>query len=184
MQASKLESLLSQHKAAIVQRWFTALLSTYPAEAAKFLRRESDEIANPVGQTFVSEMESLVEELWRGFDEQRLRPHMQAIVRIRAVQDFTPTRALAFVFSLKEAIHDELDRKINGDRALEGALSQFEQRIDQLSLLAFECYVSCKEKMYEIRVDEMRRRTQKLMERMNRLHGEEEEPHGEEEPRE
>jgi len=164
MQASKLESLLTRHKAAIADRWFTHILESYPSDAARFFRTESDRIANPVGQTLASALERLVEELGQGFEDERLRPHVEAIVRIRAVQDFAPSRALAFVFFLKEAMRDAL-RHEEKDEALERAMSRFERSVDSLSLLAFDCYLSCKVKMYEIRVDEMKRRTAKLLER-------------------
>jgi hypothetical protein len=37
-------------------------------------------------------------------------------------------------------------------------LSALETRIDRLALLAFDCYMKCREKIYEIRLGELRRR--------------------------
>lgn len=182
MQAS-IDSLLRKMKSGIVDRWLAAILVTYPPQTAQFLVRELDPIANPVGQTFARELGPIVDALLASpdFDRAALEPHLDPIVRIRAVQDFSASAALAFVFELKGAIRAELAAApgarergaAQGPQEQAAALLELEGRVDRLALLAFEIYLGCKKKMYEIRVDEMKRRTGKLLERMNRIYGDE-----------
>jgi hypothetical protein len=160
-----IDSLLTERKAAIVDRWLNTILETYPAQTKKFLIKERNSIANPVGQTFARELGPLFDAMLAspGVDRAAVEPHLDPIVRIRAVQEFSPTEALGFVFELKRVIRVEL-----GDAAGPG-LAAFDERIDRLAMIAFEVYLACVKKMYDIRVDEMRRRTGKLLERMNRV---------------
>jgi RsbT co-antagonist protein rsbRD N-terminal domain len=159
-----IDSLLTKQKAAIVDGWLQTILKTYPEQTQKFLVKQRDSIANPVGQTFAREFEPLLEALLASpeVDRAAVELHLDPIVRIRAVQEFSPSEALGFVFELKHVI-----RAVLGDDA-GPVLAVIDQRIDWLVLIAFEVYLGCVKQMYEIRVDEMRRRTGKLLERMNR----------------
>jgi len=160
-----IDSLLTERKAAVVDRWLATILESYPSQTQKFLVKERDPIANPVGQTFARALGPLFDALLAspGVERAAVEPHLDPIVRIRAVQEFSPSEALSFVFELKRVIRAELREDAPS------GLAAFDERIDKLALIAFEVYLICVKKMYQIRVDEMRRRTGKLMERMNRV---------------
>lgn len=165
----KLHSLLSEHKAAIVERWYDAIIGTYPADTAKFFRKEQDQIANPVGQNIASAARIIVEELLRdsAAPTEKLSEALDTIVRIRAVQQFSAGRAVSFVFALKEVVEQELGAVVDGE--LRGAFRGFERLVDNLALHAFEIYAGCRERLHEIRLKEMKRKTYKLVERINAM---------------
>jgi hypothetical protein len=151
-----LESLLVERKSAILDEWFNSILATYPAETASFLKRKKDRFANPVGSTILAAMQGLLDEiLGGGCNPDNISKYLDNIIRIRAVQDFAPSSAVSFVFALKRVIREELAREPQ-DAALAEELLAFEGRIDQLSLLAFDVYSQCREKIYEIRVNEIK----------------------------
>lgn len=78
---------------------------------------------------------------------------LDPILRIRAVQSFTPSKATGFVFSLKQIIRQHLSA--NGLEA--GAeIDQLDRRIDEMALAAFDIYVACREKVYELKASESR----------------------------
>lgn len=161
-----LESLLLQRRTAILSRWFDAILDTYPPDAHRFLRKQKDRFANPVGTTLFKEMENLLQEILQGFDRERLSAILDRIIRIRTVQDFSPSAALGFLFALKEIIRSEIDPKSAGQVST-GELPDLENRIDAMALLAFDIYMQCKERVFEIRVKE----TQNQVSRMLRKSG-------------
>ena len=166
----KLYSLLSEKKETIASRWLDRLIDSYPPDTSKFLRKERDRFANPVGQSLARGIHALVDVLLlEDAPAEELAKPLDAIVRIRAVQELSASQALRFVFVLKEVVHEALAQQ---REELGPALRDFEQRIDELALLAFEIYLGCKEQLYDIRVREMKRRTAKLVERMNRIYGE------------
>lgn len=170
---TRFDSLLSERRAAIAKRWLEAILQTYPAETSRFLAKERDPIANPVGQTFAREVGPIVDGLVScgGVDREVFEPHLDPIVRIRTVQDFQAYEALSFILVLKGVVREALAPELGEEPELGAGLLELEGRIDRLLLLAFDIYLGCKEKLYEIRVNEMKRRTNKLMERMNKVYG-------------
>ena len=103
----KLSDLLLDHESAIARRWLDQTLATYPADAAGFFQRERDQFANPVGQAIATGIQQLVRSLVREpLDPAVLCSHLDRILRIRSVQEFTPSQAVSFVFLLKAAIRD------------------------------------------------------------------------------
>ena len=168
-----LEHLLSQKRAAILERWFQLILETYPADTSRFLKREKDRFINPVGSTISQEMEALYDELLQEMNSVKLADSLDNIIKIRSVQDFSPSQAIAFVFLLKQAIREELEDEIQEQRILDELLA-FESHIDKLALLAFDIYVRCREKIHEIRLNEVRaerERAFRLLERINKTYG-------------
>lgn len=164
-----LEHLLSQKRAAILGRWFQLILETYPADTSRFLKKEKDRFINPVGYTISQEIEALYDELLQEMNSDKLAACLDNIIRIRAVQDFSPSQTVAFIFLLKKAIREELTSEIKENRVFEELL-EFEARIDKLVLLAFDIYMKCREKVFEIRLNETkaeRERVLKLLERTN-----------------
>ena len=71
---------------------------------------------------------------------------------IEAVRDEPPSAALAFLFDLKPVI-----RSAAGKAADEEDLRALDARIDALSLHAFDCYVACRNRIAQLRVDEVQR---------------------------
>jgi hypothetical protein len=159
-----LESLLQQKKSAIVARWYDSIIESYPPDTAKFLRRQKDRFANPVAYALSEGIEGLFDELLRGIDPDRVSPFLDKIIRIRAIQEFSPSQSVAFVFLLKNVIRGELKSDIRAEPASEELLL-FEARIDELALLAFDIYMQCREKIYQIKADDVRRMTFNLLRR-------------------
>ena len=160
----KLTKLLAQKKAPIVRRWLDLTFETYHADAQRFLRKQKDRFANPVGTTISKEIENLYDELIEGLEPERVSPLLDRIIRIRAVQDFSPSLALAFVFLLKKAIKEEIQEEILEDPLSED-LSIMESRIDDLALLAFDIYMNCREKLYDIRANEAKNQVSRLLQK-------------------
>lgn len=161
-----LENLLREKSATILKRWFDMILETYPPDTSRFLKQEKNQFANPVGNTILLEIENIYEEILHGIDTEKLSHFLDRIIKIRAIQDFSPAQAVAFIFHLKNAIREELGGEIRKDQLFEELL-KFESRIDKLALLAFNTYVKCREKVYQIRVNEIKNRTFRLLERAN-----------------
>jgi len=161
--------LLAANRSAILQRWFQLIADSYPSGVGSFLGSETDRFANPVGQTIRRQIECLLDGLLEGKRPEDLAGPLDDIVRIRAVQDFTPSRAVGFVFLLKQALRGEPGRGAPDE--LERELAQLDGRIDSLVGQAFDVYMSCREKIYELKANELRRRTFKLLERMGDMGG-------------
>jgi hypothetical protein len=162
-----LRNLLQEHRKAILGKWRESIFATYSPDAARFMSREKDPFANPVGQTISRALEPIWEQLVEGSDLTRLSPLVEDILRIRAVQSFKPSQALSMFVLLKRAVREEL----RADRLEQPLLAQmliFESRVDAIELMAFDAFLACREKIYEIRATELRSRSQRVLEKLNR----------------
>ncbi|MFP4213135.1 MAG: RsbRD N-terminal domain-containing protein [Desulfohalobiaceae bacterium] len=157
-----LNVLLQRHKADLLGVWFDSVAGTYPEQTSRFLARQKDQFANPVGATVSKELENIFQELLLQESTAELQNYLDAILRIRAVQGFPPSRAVGFVAALKRIVRDRLGPEIES-QGLQQELLLFEERIDQLSLLAFDIYMQCREKIWELKAKEAQNRTMNLL---------------------
>ncbi len=160
----KLEKLLSEKGSAIKDRWLQLILETYPADAQRFLKKQKNPFANPVRHTITKEIENIYKELLHGIDRERVSPFLDEIIRMRAVQNFTPSQAMAFIFLLKQAIREALEKEIREHR-LSDELFVFDSRIDELALIAFDIYMKRREKIYELKANEARNQVSRLLQK-------------------
>jgi len=103
-----LEDFLRKRKDRILRRWFDLILEGFPQDSHKFLKLEKDRFNNPVGHTLRQETANLLEALIGEVKPEDLAKSLDNIIRIRAVQDCTPSEAIGFVFLLKDSIREEL----------------------------------------------------------------------------
>jgi hypothetical protein len=161
----KLEDVLAKKRATIVKKWFDHVVDTYPTDTSRFLKSQKDPFANPVGNTTREGLGALFADLQaETLDTAAAADHLDPIIRIRAVQHFSPGRATGFVFAIKSIVRGHLGG-LGADRELADALAAFDGRVDQLCLIAFDCYMKCREKIYQIQASEQRNRFFKAFER-------------------
>lgn len=155
---------LAGKKAAITRKWVEVVINSYPAETARFLQGQNDPFANPVGQATRQGLGNLFDFLLGDFNPDKAKAALDPIIRIRAIQDFTPSRAIRFIFDIKEIIRDTCGEDIR-DIQRTGELRALEKRIDELGMIAFDIYMQCREKIYALKANEMRDRTFKAFAR-------------------
>lgn len=157
-----LMNLLLEKRSNILEQWCDIILRSYPEEAQSMLRKKKDQFGNPVGSTISEAMESIFDEFLHGTEPKNMSSFFDKIMRVRAIQDFSPSGAVAFVFGLKDVIREEV-----GSRLLENGYSEewvtLESRIDGMALLCFDIYAQCRQKVFDIRVNEVRNRASKLL---------------------
>ena len=158
-------SLIKQHRETLSREWFKAVISSYPEETAKFLRSQKDQFANPVGHTIKKELDAILAQLGEGITTgDAVDGFLDRIIRIRALQDYTPSDAVVFIFQLKDIIRQQLFRQI-AEHELADQLVELEAGIDRLALSAFDIYAACRQKVFEIRVEESKRLIANLLKR-------------------
>jgi hypothetical protein len=150
-----LKKLLSTRKAAILERWRGAIFAGYFPDTSKFLQKEKDRFSNPVGHAVHHGTEMIFDSLLEEKSHGDLLPAIDEMVRIRAVQDFTPSEAVGFVFLLKKAVRAELEKDIRTHR-LEEEVAKLESKIDGVALLGFDLYMACRQKIQDLRLKQVR----------------------------
>lgn len=156
-----LTHLLSDKRSTIVKKWRDAIIASYPKDSRGFLKREKSQFANPVGNIIGQEIEALYDEVLKGDNADKISSCLETIIRIRAVQDFAPSQAVAFVLQLKQIIREEIETGHSPE------MDVLEGKVDDALLLAFDVYSKCRRQIYDIRVREVKNQVGKLLERAN-----------------
>jgi hypothetical protein len=157
-----LRDVLRDHRSAILDRWRGMVFASYPEEAARFFRSERDAFHNPVGHSLLRCTGILYDGVALGEETGSIPEALEAMVRLRAVQELSASEAVGFVFSLKRAVRVEV-REAGLEGELWPALGVLDERIDALAAAAFDLYGRSRERVYRIRVDELRREMASLL---------------------
>jgi hypothetical protein len=158
---------LNDKKNDIVEKWQNAIIDTYPEPAGKFLHGNKNQFANPIGFTVHHELPNIFQQLITDMNNEVLKKSISDIIRIRAVQDFTPNEALGFILLLKTIIKNEISQFINDKEMIESYF-KIDGNIDKMMAIAFDSYLDMRMIMADIKLDEVKRRNQKMMERLSK----------------
>ena len=153
--------ILTERQATIREKWLDRIRRTYPDETFLLLKNKKSQFGNPVGHAINGMVEDIVSRLLSDEDTLDLSDHTKEFIKIRAVQEFKSKEAIGFIFFLKDVL-----REVTGD-ALKDNLDELfvlYSRIDQLALSVFDTYMENREKMYDIKSNELRMRTVRLLE--------------------
>ena len=153
----ELAALLERKRKVILEQWFQLVIETYPRATSDLLAKRADQFRNPIGHTVAEGLGRIYEQIRTGMDPAELLDALDGIIRIRSIQDFTPAQAVSFVFDLKAVIREVVGAAGRaGDWPTE--LAELDSRVDRVVLMAFEKYTACREKLHEIRVNEIKKR--------------------------
>jgi len=159
--------LLHTHRDTLVSHWLDAVLATYPPQSAQLFKRQRDPFANPVGTTFRTNLTVLFDSMLGREEPEARAKALDAICRIRSVQDFSASRAVGFPFLLKQVVREILNNELTAPE-MHGELEELDHAIDRLALEAFDAYMLCREQLADVKVNEARRRTEALVRQLNR----------------
>jgi hypothetical protein len=152
----ELREVLSRKADVVAARWCDAVLATYPERAYAAWTREKDPFANPVGHSLRVGTRAILDALLEGAGGEALRESVRDIVRIRAVQQMPPSVAVGFVFQLKDAVRSVLADELR-DRRLAGELARLDRDIDGAAMAAFDVYAEERDRVVELRINELKR---------------------------
>ncbi|HKN19250.1 MAG TPA: RsbRD N-terminal domain-containing protein [Dissulfurispiraceae bacterium] len=163
-----LKDLLSEKRPAILKKWLDVAVDTYPVETSFFLKKQKDQFANPVGHTLAEGTAAIFDALLCGAEAEKYAPFLDSIIRIKAVQEGAPSRALVFIFLLKGIIREILGQAVQEPPIAE-ELAELESSIDAIGLRAFDSFIKCREKIYELKANETRNMTYRLLQKAQML---------------
>jgi hypothetical protein len=141
------------HREKIVKNWVEYTLSTYGS--ATFFTKERDKFANPVGGNMREALDNLFVLLSRGAEKDEYIPWLEQIISIRSVQEFTPSQAIAPLNGVKHITRDVLAKDKERKHFID-ELYDFEFAVDLMMLSAFDIYMQYRERLYKVRINEIR----------------------------
>ncbi|MDF1577495.1 MAG: RsbRD N-terminal domain-containing protein [Desulfurivibrionaceae bacterium] len=160
----KILQLLIEKEEVIVKRWLKQVLAAFSADANRFLANQSDRFANPLGHNFSTGLTGLYRNL-RSEEPGDITEILEQLMKVRAVQaEDTPAESLAFIFALKIIIREECRKEWSPE--LDAEWPELAARVDRLALHAFDLYMACRERLYQVRIREMQRGNHHLTDNM------------------
>lgn len=157
-----LQNLLIQNRDSILQEWIDQTINTYGPEMVRFLKKEKNQFSNPVRNTIITSLEKIFDSIFTGdsIDDYK---GLEEIIRIRAVQDFSPSDALSFIFDFKKIIRTEF-LKIEQKSETIDEFYKIDQHFDALYRQAFDIYNQCRRKIQDIKMAEIKSRSERAFE--------------------
>lgn len=155
---------LIKKKKTLVHQWFKAVINTYASDTAQFLESQKDLFANPVGNTILNGLTMLFDEMTGSMDKEKIVEFLDPIIRVRAVQTFAPSKAVAFLYTLKVIIRDNFKGSLK-DKTFVKELLELELNIDRLALIGFDVYMECRESLNSIRANQEKKKVYKAFKR-------------------
>ena len=163
----KFRDILKEQRETLTARWIEQTIATYPEHARLIFGNVDNRFGNPVGQTIKTALTGLFDALVVDGDDESFAEPLDSIVRVRAVQDFSPSEAVSFILYLKIVVRDTLSQSTL-DQNTKG-LIEFDEAVDNLMLRAFDTYVNCREQIFQIRANETKARYAMLVQRANKI---------------
>lgn len=133
-----------------VEKWIERLADSHPQQSAALRAPQPDPFRNPLGFAVRKGLSQLWDELLGEMKPEVIDQALDTILRIRAVQDLSPSEAVGFVDQLRPLLYQS---PVPLDPAL------LEARIDQLTLAASDKYMQCREQIAAVRLHETERLT-------------------------
>ncbi|MFH1049528.1 MAG: RsbRD N-terminal domain-containing protein [bacterium] len=157
---------LQENRNALIAKWQQAIIDTYPEGAGKFLSVNKNQFGNPIGFTLNQELPKIYDELTGKMDNAILNLSIESIIKLRAVQDFSPSEAVGFINLLKNIVVDETQAMMTKKSFIDSYFT-FEKNIEIANGIAFEKYLEMKLKLSEIKINEVRKRNQRMVDRLS-----------------
>ncbi|MBF0258192.1 MAG: RsbRD N-terminal domain-containing protein [Desulfamplus sp.] len=168
---------LELNKEKILTLWFEAAISSYPEDTARLLGKSKNRFDNPVGNITRQSLEDTFDNIIRmslaenykdytnskhsqtnkeHVGQNRVENSLDPVIRIRAVQNFSASQAVAFVFELKAIVKSVLGKLPD---------ESFNYRVDLVALAAFNRFMKCRENIFLLKATEAKRRVHSAFER-------------------
>lgn len=154
-----------QEKNVLLQKWVDKYYASYPLGSTGFIRTSLDRFKNPIGVITQTSLNTLYDAaLGEDIDLSDVHCALEDLVRLRAIQEMPASRAVGPMAQLKTLfkveVFDVLVKENKDSKVLQELMNDFftvESRIDSLLLLSLDMYVADREKVYQLRVEEVHR---------------------------
>lgn len=145
--------LLKKKEKKILDVWVERTLDSYIS--SDFFKQATNQFANPVGANIRTGLTKIFQLILSEAEAQDYAESLDQVIRIRAVQEFTPAQAVAPLFEVKWVVRQILSGDEQG-RTLLSELAPFDREVDRVVLMGFDMYMSCRDRLYQARIRELK----------------------------
>lgn len=154
----RIQEFLSENRTELLEGWIGYALTSYSSDFSRFFKKNSDPFTNPMGYNITKSLSSLFDILSGARDDSGLDSFLDDIVRVRAIQDMTPSQSLSFFPRIKTLVRERARERDCMD-TIAGDLEALDNQIDDMMFRSFDAYMKCREQIFQIKVGEITRGT-------------------------
>jgi hypothetical protein len=149
-------NIILSYRKEIIEIWLESFYASYPDSSIDFLKSENDSFSNPVGATIRQSFVNIYKCAVEGQLVESIRDSMDNLIRIRAVQGYSPSEAVSFLFMLRKTVYEYLVRKDMCAVSIV-EMSELDAWIDSAIALGFDIYMECRESIFNLKVNEIKK---------------------------
>ncbi len=165
---------LTEKRSAILKAWHDAVMVISNGSAPSFLERQRTLVVDATGYDLERGIDGLFDALLLGVIPDEVSRFLDSMIRIRAAHDFTASQAVAFILEVKKAVRKELGNEVLNELQLREELSVWNSVVDDLVLFAFDIYVQHREAVLELKADEAKKETLRILKKAKLINADEE----------
>jgi len=169
-----LKHRLMEKRSSILTAWRDAALVIPEGAGSGFLEKQKAMLVDILGYDLAQGIGGLFDALLQGVIPDDVSRFLDGMMRIRAASDFTASQAVAFVLAGKSAVRRELGNEMLDDPEVREEVAAWEAAVDDLVLFSFDIYVRHREVVLELKADEAKRETYRLLKKAKLIPDDEE----------
>ncbi len=152
---------IQQEKPEILREWYEIVIDSFPQKSRRIITLNEDRFTNPMGYTLHEGMQQILETVVSQSSPADLDEALGKIIKVKAIQDKQPNDGLEFLFALKKVIR-QYGNAFSENFTENRALFEVEDLIDLIILKAHLIFVESREKISELKVREVEKKTHML----------------------
>ena len=162
--AMDLFRILSEKKPVILGKWLDCAFSAFPEGSALFFKGKGDGFDNPLGTMVRQSLEEVLSLFLVGRHVSEMSAPLERLAKVFAIQEMSASTALRHVFELRRIFRESLE----GENYREEDLQRMERALDELALAAFDAYVLCRQRVFELRINDVKRSVSGLLRELHK----------------
>ena len=142
--------LIRDNRREVLERWHSHVLSFFPGKMQS---------ATPIAQALDDGLGNILDSF--GTTSEALGDALAGVVRILAVQNFPPSKAMSLFFALQSILREIAPgTSCKSEKQMKQKdWDDFQTSMEFLTLEAFDSYMEHREKIYQLKVEESKRQT-------------------------
>ncbi len=158
-----LKQRLIEKKSVILRTWYEAILAMPGGKTSDLLEKQKALKTGAAGRNLAQEIEGLFDALLQGVIPDEVSRSLDSMMGTMAADNFKASEAVAFILEVKKAVRKELGNEVINDPHLQEELAAWDSVVDDLALFAFDIYARSRESVLELKADEAKKETLKLL---------------------
>ncbi len=163
---------LKMNESAVVEQWEKYIIDNYPKDSSKFLIGNKNQFDNPIGYTIRTEIPVIFKAILNNEFDDNFVNSLENFIRIRAIQNYSVEEANSFLKYVKVLIENYVKTNFNSE--IFDEYLELNGRLEKVLHKSFESYLKMKQKLMEIKLDEVKRKNQRMVDRLSKKYGIEE----------